>query len=339
MESFGEAAGPIQKAAGTMSGVVSLTQERVHGTAAACSETSENLSAVAADAVREAEESDGRMRALTGSVDRIGNVLGLISDVAARTNLLALNATIEPARAGEAGKGFAVVASEVKALAAQTARATEDIGAQIHAMRQSAAQAADAKRGIADPITRADDSTTAIAAAVEQQSAATREITSRLQSVAIATQGVSRTMEAVSEKAQQAGRISGDVQSGAEQVQAQAARLRAEVDRFLANLNSSDDERRRSGRRGGQGRMARLLLDGREERAVIRDISLGGAALDTRLHLPAGTAVHLGLSKAGACDIPGRVVRSGGGSLALILTEMQSCARMEALLTAFPDAA
>jgi hypothetical protein len=115
--------------------------------------------------------------------------------------------------------------------------------------------------------------------------------------------------------------------------------MRAEVDRFLAHLNSSDEERRRFGRRGGRGSMARLLLDGREERAMIPNISLGGAALDTWIHPPAGTALHLALSESGECDIRGRVARSGGGSLLLIFTEAQNCARMEALLKAFPDAA
>jgi methyl-accepting chemotaxis protein len=363
MENFGTAAGTMQQAAGTMSSAAKLTQEQVNGAAADSAQTSENLTAVAAaveelsatvgeisrqiagatavaaDAVREARESDERMRALTGSADRIGDVLGLISDVAARTNLLALNATIEAARAGEAGKGFAVVASEVKALAAQTARATQDIGAQIQAMRQSAGEAADAMRGIAGTIARVDESTTAIAAAVEQQSASTREITGRLQSVASATTGVSQAMHAVSETAQQAGQTSGDVQSAAEQVQAQAARLRAEVDGFLTNLNSTDDERRRFERRDGKGRRARLLMDGREEHAVIRDISLGGVALQTGRDLPPGTALRLALREAGECSILGRVVRSGGGILAVIFTEATSCAQVEALLAEFPEAA
>ena len=97
---------------------------------------------VAAEAVREAVAADGWMRAVTGSADRIGDILGVISHVAARNNLLALNATIEAACAGEAGKGFAVVASEVKQLAAQTARATEDVATQIAAMRMAADEAA-----------------------------------------------------------------------------------------------------------------------------------------------------------------------------------------------------
>ena len=273
MNSFGQAAETMQQAAGTMSQTVSLTQERVGGAAADSAESAENLTAVAAaveelsatvgeisrqvagatavaaEAVREARESDERMRALSSSADRIGDVLNLISDVAARTNLLALNATIEAARAGDAGKGFAVVASEVKALAAQTAKATDDIGAQISTMRHSAAEAAQAMRGIAGTIARMDDSTTAIAAAVEEQSASTREITGRLQSVAQSTNGVSQAMQAVSETAQEAGRTSGDVQGAAEQVQSQAQRLRAEVDSFLANLKSTDDDRQRTERR------------------------------------------------------------------------------------------
>src|SRR5690606_23140721 len=110
------------------------------------------------------------------AAQKIGEVVELISTIAEQTNLLALNATIEAARAGEAGKGFAVVASEVKGLAGQTAKATEEIAAQIRAVQAVSAEAADAIRGIGDTIARINDTAAAIAAAVEQQGAATSEI-------------------------------------------------------------------------------------------------------------------------------------------------------------------
>jgi methyl-accepting chemotaxis protein len=363
MERFRTAAEVMQAAAGDMSRAAARTRAQVDDAAAGSAGSSENLSAVAAaveelsatvgeisrqiagattiaaDAVREAGESDARMRALTGSADRIGDVLGLISDVANRTNLLALNATIEAARAGEAGKGFAVVASEVKALAAQTAKATEDIGGQIHAMRQAAAEAAEAMRGIAGTIARVDESTSAIAAAVEQQSAATREITGRLQSVSTATSGVSQAMQAVAETAQQAGQTSSMVQGAAEQVQSQAARLRAEVDGFLANLTSAEDERRRFDRRDGRGRCAWLLGEHGEERVVIRDISLGGVALETTRALAAGTPIRIAFGETRDGAVLARVVRSVGGVLAVVFTEAASCAVVEQLLEELPLAA
>ena len=115
---------------------------------------------------------EGQAKAAT----TIGDVVGLINDVASQTNLLALNATIEAARAGEAGKGFAVVASEVKNLATQTAKATEEISTQIAEIQAETNQSVDGIQGIGATIGRISEITTAIASAIEEQSAATAEI-------------------------------------------------------------------------------------------------------------------------------------------------------------------
>ena len=117
-----------------------------------------------------------RSKALAEAAQKIGDVVGLIHDIAGQTNLLALNATIEAARAGEAGKGFAVVASEVKHLASQTAKATEEIRAQIAAIQARPADAVGAIRGIGGTIRQMNEIATTIAAAVEEQGAATAEI-------------------------------------------------------------------------------------------------------------------------------------------------------------------
>jgi methyl-accepting chemotaxis protein len=142
---------------------------------------------IAGQAVREVSETNATMKTLSEAAQKIGDVVRLISDIAGRTNLLALNATIEAARAGDAGKGFAVVASEVKSLATQTARATEDISAQVSAMQSSTSEAVSAIVRIDETIGRINEIASAIAAAVEQQNAATSEIARNVQSASALT--------------------------------------------------------------------------------------------------------------------------------------------------------
>src|SRR5262249_15463735 len=129
---------------------------------------------IAGKAVSEAERTQATVRSLADGAQKIGDVVKLINDIAGQTNLLALNATIEAARAGEAGKGFAVVASEVKSLATQTAKATEEIAAQIGAIQNATGDAVGAIDGIGKTIAELSHIATAIASAVEEQGAATR---------------------------------------------------------------------------------------------------------------------------------------------------------------------
>ncbi|WP_052401510.1 methyl-accepting chemotaxis protein [Muricoccus aerilatus] len=151
---------------------------------------------VAQRAAAEASASDATVRGLSEAAQRIGEVVRLIGDIAGQTNLLALNATIEAARAGEAGKGFAVVASEVKSLAAQTAKATDEIGRQIAEMQAATELAVGAIQGIGATVDRSSQIAAAIAAAVEQQGATTREIA---RNVAEAAQGTGAVSERVAE--------------------------------------------------------------------------------------------------------------------------------------------
>ncbi|MDO9711947.1 methyl-accepting chemotaxis protein [Paracraurococcus lichenis] len=125
------------------------------------------------------------------AAQRIRDVVRLVGDIAGQTNLLALNATIEAARAGEAGKGFAVVAGEVKALATQTARATEEIAAQVNAIQATTGQAVQSIKGIAEVVGEVDQIAAAIAAAVEEQSATAREIARDVTETARGTNDVS----------------------------------------------------------------------------------------------------------------------------------------------------
>lgn len=144
-------------------------------------------SAVAQDAVTQAQKSNETIGSLADAAQRIGDVISLINDIASQTNLLALNATIEAARAGDAGKGFAVVASEVKNLANQTAKATEEISAQIKGVQASTAESVSAIEGITATIQEINDVSMSISTAVEQQSQVTQDISANMQT---ASEGV-----------------------------------------------------------------------------------------------------------------------------------------------------
>ncbi|WP_439596719.1 methyl-accepting chemotaxis protein [Falsiroseomonas sp.] len=188
---------------------------------------------VAGRAVEEARATDATVQGLSEAATRIGDVVRLIGDIAGQTNLLALNATIEAARAGEAGKGFAVVASEVKSLAGQTAKATEEIAAQISQMQTATTQAVTAIRGIGSTVERTSEIATAIAAAVEQQGAATQEIARSAGQVAEATQTVARRIEGVRGAAEATGTAATAMRDDSGTLADQATQLRQKTDSFL----------------------------------------------------------------------------------------------------------
>jgi methyl-accepting chemotaxis protein len=194
---------------------------------------------VAAQAVSEARATDGTVRGLSDSAARIGDVVRLIGEIAGQTNLLALNATIEAARAGEAGRGFAVVASEVKTLAAQTAKATEEISTQIQQMQAATSGAVEAIRGIGATVERTSGIATAIAAAVEEQGATTQEIARSAALVAGGTDRVSRSIASVRAAAEETGEAAGGMLAATEALAGQTTILREKSAGFLRAVRAA----------------------------------------------------------------------------------------------------
>jgi len=194
---------------------------------------------MAGEAVEQARRTNQRVGALSEAPGRIGNVVELISVIAGQTNLLALNGTIEAARAGEAGRGFAVVASEVKALAQQTAKATEEINQQIFGVQNATQESVDAIREISTTIEKFSEISSAIAAAVEEQGAATHEISRNVQQAAHGTQQVSANITDVQRGAVETGSASGQVLSSANSLAGDGNRLKHEVGKFLQAVRAA----------------------------------------------------------------------------------------------------
>ncbi|MQX35622.1 methyl-accepting chemotaxis protein [Roseospira navarrensis] len=188
---------------------------------------------VSGQANTQADRTSESIRVLQENVGTISEIVALINDIASQTNLLALNATIEAARAGEAGKGFAVVATEVKDLAAQTARATDEIGTQIGRIQASTRDAVDSIAGITAVIREIGAISSSISAAVEQQGSATQEIARNVQEAATGTQGVSASIDDVRTAAERSDTTARVIAETSESVAAQTAALRRQVAAFL----------------------------------------------------------------------------------------------------------
>ncbi|ACJ01175.1 methyl-accepting chemotaxis protein [Rhodospirillum centenum] len=235
--------------AGTAAAAAQQASANVQTVAAATEELTSSISEIARQVQRQAElalaatrdaaQSEDRVKELAEDARNISDVIGLINAIAGQTNLLALNATIEAARAGEAGKGFAVVASEVKALATQTARATEQIAERIRAVQERTDGTVESIAQIASRVEEMKEIATAVASAVEQQTAATQEISRNANEAASGTEAVSRSLDAVNGAAGEAGAASSQVTASAEDLAKQSERLRQSVDSFIDQVRAA----------------------------------------------------------------------------------------------------
>jgi methyl-accepting chemotaxis protein len=345
MASLSTAASAMQQSASAVTENAQRTRVTTSGTAENARDSARDLNAVAAateqlahsvseisrqvahvtvsvrTAVNHAAQTDAKVTGLSEAADRIGDVVRLITTVASQTNLLALNATIEAARAGEAGRGFAVVAGEVKALATQTADATNQIAGQIVAIRNATAEAVSAVRDVGSAISQVESVATAIAAAVEQQAAATREITDSVQKVNQSTSAAVHAMDEVLAIAESTDASSQTALGVAEEVGRTATTLRQEVTEFLAAMSRGDDEeRRRYERIHGGGAMAMFRRPGHPPTQVrIEDISRGGVALQDAGTEEVGASVEVELP-GGGC-VQGRVARVTANIIAISLRQ------------------
>lgn len=179
----------------------------------------------ASDASKAALRTEAIVKGLAQSAQTIGSIVDLIRDIAAQTNLLALNATIEAARAGEAGRGFAVVAQEVKQLSARTAKATDEIAAQVPAMQAATQEAVEAIESIVGFVGDMDQTTLTIASSVDEQRAATQEIARSINFASQGTQDVAHAIASVNDSAQAAGAGVGEMLALAQALTQQAESL------------------------------------------------------------------------------------------------------------------
>ena len=234
----GQAAGASEHASSNMQSIASATEE-LSASVDEIGRQAEESNRIAEAAVLQARQTDGRIGKLSRAAQEIGDVVKLITAIAEQTNLLALNATIEAARAGDAGRGFAVVASEVKSLASQTAKATDEISTHIVGMQGATEESVAAIKEIGGTIGQISSIASTIASAVKEQSTSTQEIARSVQNVAAGTSEAAENIMEVNRGAAETGSASANVLDAARSLSSESARLREELDRFMANIRAA----------------------------------------------------------------------------------------------------
>ncbi|MFD6317336.1 methyl-accepting chemotaxis protein [Methylorubrum thiocyanatum] len=234
----GEVAGASEQSAGVVDSIAGAAEE-LSGSAQSIGERVRNASRIAEAAMRDASGLETTVSALARAAEEVGAVVTLIRNVAEQTNLLALNATIEAARAGEAGRGFAVVAGEVKALAGQTAAATDRIAAQVAAIQQAAGSTSGAIGEIGQTIAQLNLIAAEVAAAAEQQGQASHEIARSIAGAAADARTVSESIGGVRAAAASNEARSDEVRSGAGRVGEGSAALQAAIATFLERVHAA----------------------------------------------------------------------------------------------------
>ncbi len=332
LKTLSRSAEALRNSAAEMTKVAIGTSERATAVASAAEEASTNVQTVSAAAEQlsassneigrlvassreisqaatlEADRARAIVDGLNSSSQRIGEVVGLINAIAGKTNLLALNATIEAARAGEAGKGFAVVANEVKSLATQSANATTDIDRQISNVQTTSKEAASILGGIGDVINRINDSASLIGDTVSQQLEASREIARNVAEASSGTAEVTKNISGVSENAQETGKMAETVRRAAEEVSVEAAAIEREIETFLSTIGKAGE--RRNFERKPVNLSGRFTTGGREDAALITDLSRGGASIKVASSPMPGQRFKLVFER--GIEATGRVIETEG---------------------------
>jgi methyl-accepting chemotaxis protein len=235
------AAGATEQAASNVSTVAGAAEELSASVEEIGRQVRQSAAAVEQTGLR-AEKSIAEIESLAAATQRIDGVLNLIHAIAEQTNLLALNATIEAARAGDAGRGFAVVAHEVKALAGQTAKATEEISQNVSLIQSSTKSAVDAVREIGHAVSGINEITTNISHAIGQQDAATREISSNAQGAAQGNATLVHNIGSLRDAIGQTSTVAASVLTASDELNATAETLSREVETFFDNLRAGPAE-------------------------------------------------------------------------------------------------